>query len=132
MSSRLQKRIKIVQILYTHEITEDPVEDILLMEEKIDDYVRNTIINISKNNNELEEIIQKNLEKWKLDRLAIVDQVIFKLATYEMIYSEDVPGPVAIDQALNLTKLLSDNGDGKSVSFNNKVLDKINKYLSNE
>jgi N utilization substance protein B len=59
---------------------------------------------------------------WKLNRISKVNLSILRLGTYEIIYKEDIPGLVAVNEAIELSKLYT---DANSVGFINSVLDKI-------
>ena len=76
----------------------------------------------------VDEIISANLLKWKIGRLTYIDRAIIRFATYELYYTE-TPHEIVINEALNLTRKFSDEGDSKMVGFTNKVLDNIKKYL---
>ena len=78
----------------------------------------------------LDMTIEANLHGWALSRLNKVDKAILRLATYEMAFMSEMSNEIIINEALELTKAFSDTGDGKARSFNNKVLDQINKYLT--
>lgn len=131
MSSRFKERKKIIQYLYNIELTNSSVDEVLEAhnDENTSDYIKNTLNGVVNNIEILDEVISKNLTNWKLERLNIIDVVIFRLATYEMKFNDEIPVPVAINEAIELSKIFSDNGDNKSVSFNNKVLDNISKSI---
>lgn len=74
----------------------------------------------------IDEKIVGSLVNWKLDRISKVNLTILRLAVAEMMFVEDVPGSVAINEAVELTKKYSDE---KSSSFVNGVLDKVLKSL---
>lgn len=76
----------------------------------------------------LDKIISDNLENWTIDRLNYVDKMILRLAVYEMKYT-DTPYEIIIDEAIELTKKLTNLDDDKAKSFNNKLLDKIKNVL---
>ena len=62
----------------------------------------------------LEEIdgrIEKTAVGWTLDRMALVDLTILRLAVWEILYAPDVPGSVSISEAVELTDRFSDPGD---------------------
>ena len=72
-----------------------------------------------------DEVVMKSFEMTAKDLeycLNLVDKAILKFAVFEMLF-KDVPYQVAINEALEITKIYSDI-DGKQVPFNNKVLDK--------
>lgn len=85
-------------------------------------YVKQALIGIENNKEAIDIAISENLHNWKIDRLSKVNLSILRLATYELLYDEQVPRPVVINEALEITRRYSDE---KSVSFINGVLDKI-------
>ena len=72
--------------------------------------------------NDIDEAIKAALDKWKIDRISKVNLTILRLAVYGMKYVDDVPAKVAINEAIEIAKVYSDE---KSVSFINGVLDKV-------
>ncbi|MGN0143942.1 MAG: transcription antitermination factor NusB [Clostridium sp.] len=85
-------------------------------------YVKKALIGIDNNKEAIDEAISSNLQKWKIDRISKINLTILRLAVYEILFDEDVPRNVAINEALEITRKYSDE---KSVSFVNGVLDKI-------
>ena len=80
----------------------------------------------------LEEIDKKIEEKskgWVLSRIAKVDLKILRMAVFEMVYDEQVPAGVAINEAVELSKKY---GTDKSYRFVNGILASIAKELSKE
>ncbi len=70
----------------------------------------------------IDEIISRNAENWTVRRMSPVDRNIIRIATFEMLYRDDVPPRVAINEAINLAKRY---GGERSGAFVNSVLDKI-------
>ncbi len=70
----------------------------------------------------LDQIIQKYLVKWELKRLSAVDRNLLRLALYEILYREDIPNAVSINEALELAKKYGSTAD--AVGFINGVLDR--------
>lgn len=104
------------------ETIENFVEDYEMDFSSIDlEYIKSTVKVVNDNLQNIDEIITKSLVNWKLDRISKVNLTILRLAVGEMLYVEDVPEKVAINEAIELTKKYSDE---KSVSFINGVLDK--------
>lgn len=71
---------------------------------------------------ELDHLIREKAENWDLARMPAVDRALLRMATYELLYSPDVPAKVAIDEAIRLAKKYSTEESGR---FVNAVLDKI-------
>lgn len=70
----------------------------------------------------IDELITSHLQSWTLDRLPAVDRAILRVAVWELLYAEDVPEPVAVDEAVELAKELSTDD---SPGFVNGVLGQV-------
>jgi N utilization substance protein B len=70
---------------------------------------------------ELDPLLAAKAENWTLDRMAVVDRNILRLAAYEMLYT-DTPERVAINEAVELAKLF---GAEQSPAFVNAILDRV-------
>ena len=116
LSSRREFREEAIKLLYTLEVGGK------YERENIDDEVFNAIESLIEHTDEIETILNDSMTGWSLKRLNLVDKAILKFSVYEMKYM-NIPYQVAINEALELTKIYSDI-DGKQVPFNNKVLDK--------
>lgn len=71
---------------------------------------------------EIEEKIVSISEHWNLHRMAIIDRCILQLSVYELLYRDDIPPKVSINEAIDLAKKFSTE---KSGPFVNGILDKI-------
>jgi N utilization substance protein B len=133
--SRKKSREKAMGILFGMEISKDtPAEAIETsidnfegdVEELDLDYISEVLEGINNNKAEIDSIIKDNLKNWKLERISKVNLTILRLGIYEIKYLEDVPGKVALNEALELGKIYSDQ---KGVAFINGVLDKVLKEV---
>ena len=70
--------------------------------------------------------IKKYAKNWELHRIAAVDRNILRLAIYEMLYREDIPPVVSINEAVDIAKKFSTEDSGK---FVNGILDKVKSEL---
>jgi N utilization substance protein B len=70
----------------------------------------------------IDEVLSATLEKWKLNRLSCTDRAVLRLACCELLFFDDIPANVSIDEAVELARLY---GDTKSGQFVNGVLDAI-------
>lgn len=129
--SRKKSREKAMEILFGMTLSKDaPAEAIDIFKENNDDiikdldlsYINDVVFGVHNNLNDIDEAIKAALDKWKIDRISKVNLTILRLAVYEMKYVDDVPAKVAINEAIEIAKVYSDE---KSVSFINGVLDKV-------
>ena len=85
-----------------------------------DALVRGTKANQAK----IDQMISQFAEHWDLERMAVVDRNILRLAVYELLWTDDVPPKVAINEAIEIAKKF---GTKESSRFINGVLDRIHK-----
>jgi N utilization substance protein B len=74
---------------------------------------------VSEHSAHIDDLIGSHLQGWTLDRLPAVDRAILRVAVWELLYADDVPEPVAVDEAVQLAKELSTDD---SPGFINGVL----------
>ena len=85
------------------------------------EFIQNIVNEVILKKEELDKKANKYLINWEINRLNMVDQAIFEIAIYELIYT-DTPKKVVIDEAINLSKKYSEESVVKML---NGVLDKI-------
>ena len=87
-----------------------------------DDYINRTVKGVAEKKDELDALISDSASGWKLERLSLASLSIMRLAVYEMLYAEDVPFNIAINEAVELAKTYDHD---KSPKFINGVLNAI-------
>lgn len=129
--NRKLSREKAMELLFGITLSKDTIEEAVEAfvdnyEEDIKEidltYIKQVLIGVQNNKEEIDKTIEANLVNWKIERISKVNLSILRLAAYELVYDESVPRGVAINEALEITRRYSDE---KSVSFINGVLDKI-------
>ena len=85
-------------------------------------YMRRLVNGAVKHQAALDAFISRFAPEWPLDQVAIVDRNILRLATYEILFRDDTPPKVAIDEAIELAKRF---GTADSPRFVNGILDRI-------
>ena len=134
MNNRSELRKKIMTILYQISVYEKAkieynVDDIIKEVSEIEnEFIKDTVYGIITYKNDIDALANKYLNNWTIDRLGNTDGAILRMGIYELIYS-DTPNVVAINEAIELSKLYSDD-DVKNMI--NAVLDKIYKEEINE
>jgi len=121
--NRRELREEIIKKLYEIDLNKEFLET-----ESEYEYVVESVEGVLGNLHKIDEIIIKNLVNWRINRLSYVDRAIIRFAVYELYYT-DTPFEIVINEALNLTRKYTDEGDSKQVSFTNRVLDNIKIYL---
>jgi len=130
-TTRSELRQRIMTILYQINIyRKDKIEYNLNSVIKENDKEQNTFVSdivngVLNHEEELNKLINKYLNNWTLNRLGNIDQAIFRMSTYELIYT-DTPKIVSINEGIELSKKYSDESVTKML---NAVLDQI---LDNE
>ena len=133
---RTAARSAAVQMLYTAEIQGKPawqlVEEGLCPEEvgPLSDYAMRLINGVEAHVAEIDERLTSTSENWAVSRMPIVDRSILRLAAFEMLYVDEVPVSVSINEAVELAKGFG--GKDESPSFVNGVLGRIARSLGAE
>ncbi len=127
MTGRRHARELALKSLYALETSGRDIEEILLQlgdEEEVRDDLRQfagrIVGAVLKNNDFLNKEIARLAQNWEIDRIAIIDLIILRMALAEIHYLPDVPEKVAINEAIDLAKEYSTN---ESSSFVNGILD---------
>jgi len=87
-------------------------------------YLRRILTVLDERLREIDRSVQGALENWKLDRLSSIDRAILRLAAAEMLYLDDIPPKVSIQEGIRLAEMY---GGNDSPRFVNGVLDALYK-----
>ena len=127
--TRSELREKAMVILYQIAILKNQkldysVEDLIKENLDVDnDFVRNIVYGVITHQEEIDELANKHMKEWTIDRIDKTGSAILRIGIYEIIYEEDTPNIVAINEAVELAKKYSDDNVRKII---NAVLDKVN------
>lgn len=131
--SRRKSRISAVILLYQSDLlgkyVEKIIENELKLGNKIDGFTLKLVIGVGKNKEEIDKMIKEVVENWTLDRIAVIDRNIIRIAIYEMLYEDDIPLKVSIDEAIEIAKELGQKKD--TPKFVNGILGKILSNITN-
>ena len=78
-------------------------------------YAREIVDGVIDNRDEIDEQIVTHAKDWTLERMPAVDRAILRLAVWELLFNDEVPAAVAIDEAVELAKELSTEDSGAFV-----------------
>lgn len=125
-----------IQVLFHLEFQdEDPEEVFERLCENFDfgrslrSFCRQLVVGVSGKRRELDNLIGAASKNWRIERMSRLDRCILRLAVYELMYMEDIPPKVSIDEAVELGKKF---GTEESGSFVNGVLDNVYNRLQRE
>lgn len=92
---------------------------------EVKDYAARLVEGVERNAEQIDATIQSISRNWRLQRMAIVDRNVLRLATYELTHlADEVPRKVAINEAIDVAKRF---GTAESGAFVNGILDRIGK-----
>ncbi len=85
------------------------------------EFARSLVAGVRRNRGELDTLLGKTADNWRIERMAVTDRNVLRLGAFELLFT-DIPGPVAIDEAVELAKRY---GSAQSAQFVNGILDKL-------
>lgn len=127
MSARSKARKAALDLLYEGDIRKSSPQQLLDLRSADLDYVvrdftKELVAGVERHRRKIDELITTYSQGWDMDRMPVIDRNILRLGIYEVLWSEDVPTAVAIDEAVDLAQTLSTEDSSKYI---NGVLSKI-------
>ena len=129
MGRRRKARELAVQVLFNLEFSSDSPADVfdLICEmfhsgKSIKSFSKELVLGVCEKRKDLDELIAHASKNWRLDRMSRLDKCILRLAAFEILFMEDIPPKVSIDEAVEIGKKFGSDGSG---GFINGVLDNI-------
>ena len=134
--TRKEQREAVYELIFEREfrLSESPEEifalstenrDIDIVKEK---YIKDTYFGIIEHEKQIDDLISSSSDGWKLSRLSKATLSALRICVYEMLYCDDIPHTVSINEALELVKKFD---DPKSRAFTNGVLNTIKTSIEN-
>ena len=125
---RRRAREDALSLLYSSDIMESDaaklIDDGVFPEDiELSEYAESLVRGVTEHRAEIDERLSATSENWSVDRMPVVDRALLRLAVYEMVYVDDVPISVAINEAVELAKTYG--GEDESSRFVNGVLGRI-------
>ncbi|MCW2539026.1 MAG: nusB [Frankiales bacterium] len=127
MAARSKARKRAVDLIYEADLRGDDAistlaERVALADPPINDYTISLVEGVGGRRTEIDTMLRDYSEGWTLERMPGVDRAILRVGLFELLWSDAVPDAVAIDEAVELAKLLSTDDSPK---FINGVLGRI-------
>ena len=130
MRKRTRARECALQILYQLDMMKQPLDQVLSSfwelhpaPDEVREFSERLVHGTSERLEQIDRTIERYAENWQLHRMAIVDRNILRFATCELLFMDEIPPKVTINEAVNIAKKYSQDEAGK---FVNGILDKIN------
>ncbi|MDD5758133.1 MAG: transcription antitermination factor NusB [Desulfobulbaceae bacterium] len=130
MGSRRKSRELTLQALYQAEISgTEPLEQFALfcdnfqVNQKVIPQAQELLEGIAAHAAEIDAVISQYTKNWRVGRMSVVDRNLIRLGAYEVLFRDDVPATVAINEAIEIAKRYSTDD---APSFINGILDAIN------
>ena len=129
--NRRKSREIAMKLLFEMSINKESYEDIIeSFKENTDvdlndldlSYITKVLSGINENGKEIDKNIEKHLIKWKLDRLSKMNLAILRISTYEILFEEEIPNIVSVNEGIELAKKY---GEDSSPAFINGILAKM-------
>lgn len=130
--TRREAREELINLLFETEFRADESAEQVFATSKEnrevadDEYLSRAYFTIAEKRDEIDKLIGEHAHGWKTNRLSRVSRAVLRMATYELLYEEDIPSSVTINEAVELTKLYDDE---KARPFVNGVLNSIKNSL---
>ena len=125
MSARTKARKRALDILFQADVRGDQVATVLAAEAKRAAsepsreaswlYAREIVDGVIDNSDAIDEQITTFAKDWSLERMPAVDRAVLRIAVWEILYNDEVPAAVAIDEAVELAKEFSTDDSGAFV-----------------
>ena len=128
MGSRHLSRERALQILFQYDIHGKPgvwLEEFwkpLKDGEETKAFAERLVAGVREHQKELDTLIGRYATNWKVSRMQVVDRNILRIGAYELLWLDEVPAKVTVDEAIELAK---DFGDDDAAKFVNGILDKV-------
>lgn len=96
---------------------------------EIKDFAEELVRGIFKNMGKIDKVISEVSLNWRLDRMSFIDRNLIRIGAYEIIFKNEIPPAVSINEAIEISKKY---GDSESPKFINGILHKIKQIYRNE
>lgn len=122
-------REKVLQALYAYELSHEPIDFVieqilapLQKDRETFDFARGFVHHVVERSGDIDGIIRSHVEHWEFNRLAVLDKIILRMGICELLYFDDIPPKVTINESIEIARIYSTE---KSDKFVNGVLDSV-------
>jgi len=133
MTQRRLAREAALEVLYRLDLVKDEpdevIEEILSRKNPSDEtetYLRRLVQAVLDHRRDIDRMLKEHMRKWRMERLRVLDRALLRMACAELLYFDDIPPKVSINEAVDIAKKF---GDDESGGFVNGVLDGVYKEV---
>lgn len=137
MATRREAREWALQVLFHLDVNPDKPEKVLrwfwqeydAADARNRAFVERVVLGVGEHRKEIDDLITQYAENWSLHRMGVVDRNVLRMAIFEMLYCEDIPPVVSINEAVDVAKYFGNDESGR---FVNGIVDRIRKTIQRE
>ena len=125
MAARSKARKRALDAVYAAEVRSRPPAEVLAEQSElgpVNDYTRQLVDGVHEHRHRIDEVLTTYAQGWSLERMPAVDRTILRMGAYELLFDDEVPDAVALDEAVGLAKELSTD---ESPAFVNGLLGRL-------
>jgi N utilization substance protein B len=129
LGKRRKSREFALQALYQWNVTQQDASDLLGVlrnhfptTPEGDEFAEHIVLGVLEHRHQIDPLIERFSEHWRLDRMSVIDRNILRIAIFEFLYCPEIPPKVTINEAIDLGRRFGSTDSG---SFINGVLDRI-------
>jgi len=129
MGTRRRSREQALQALFYMDMQREPVEDPVALfcdsftqERPAETFFHRLIAGVREHRDTIDTVIERYSSNWKISRMSCVDRNVLRIAVFELLFCEDIPPKVSINEAIDVGKRF---GTEESGAFINGILDSI-------
>lgn len=122
-------RERVLQALYALELSKAPLPDVveymfghLTVQKEAMDFARSLLEKVVEQQETIDRIIREKVTNWEFNRIAVIDKLVLRMGICELLFFEDIPPKVTINEAIEVAKHFSTENSGM---FVNGVLDSV-------
>ena len=129
--NRKEARKQAFYLIFENQFKKDEAHEVLEIAVEVrdledDEYVKSVYMGVCEHLSELDELIKQNSTGWAISRISKVGLAAMRLCIFEMLYRDDIPVSVSINEAVELIKTYATESDA---SFANGILGTVSKTL---
>jgi len=133
LGQRRRARECALQMLFQMDVAGGPPEEIFAQfwadqasTPELKSFAEDLVRGVARERLFLDNVVAVSAENWRVERMAVVDRNVLRMAAYEMLFDEEVPPVVAIDEAIEIARKF---GSEESGAFINGILDAVRKRI---